>query len=403
MKDITNLNQYHRHRKLNPIITTITSLNPRISTSSASSSTQLSVLVDSASQIVASTASVADYAPAATSLFNNMKLPAAVVTAGMISLGFATSFPELPRETTTATNNQPPKFPPQLRARCEALKRLHIVVALIAVTSELITVLWSAVEVNQLTEKQYDLAYSVWDLIQRDAGADLAWSAVNSHFALGIIGFVAMLALRAYVMLIAAEASSALMIGAGSGTGAALCIMISIVNRGVESGGGGGDRYGATMLDLFGHYAVLLSRNALDMDSPGPLQLAAIVLELTSAVFMLNVLLFDNGKRKEYVDDNTNVDGISHGGDIVNDATEMKEEEGTVDILAADSHINGERSKIVMVDIANGDQITRMATTEECKKIPYFMSAEEENEQREEQDEEEERRRDSDNSSVSII
>ena len=204
-------------------------------------------------------------------------------------------------------------------------------------------------------------------------------------------------------MLIVAEASSVLMIGDGSGTGAALCIMISIVNRGVESGGGGGDRYGATMLDLYDHYAVLLSRNALDMDSPGPLQLAVIVLELTSAVFMLNVLLFDNGKRKEYVDDNTNVDGISHGGDIANDATEMKEEEGTVDILAADSHINGERSKIVMVDIANGDQITRMATSEECKKIPYFMSAEEENEQREEQDEEEERRRDSDNSSVSII
>jgi len=69
-------------------------------------------------------------------------------------------------------------------------------------------------------------------------------------------------------MLIAAEASSSLMIGAGSGTGAALCIMISIVNRGVESGGGGGDRYGATMLDLFGHYAVLLTQNAVSHRMP---------------------------------------------------------------------------------------------------------------------------------------
>ena len=33
---------------------------------------------------------LADYAPAAASLFNNMKLPAAVVTAGMISLGMRT-------------------------------------------------------------------------------------------------------------------------------------------------------------------------------------------------------------------------------------------------------------------------------------------------------------------------
>ena len=45
------------------------------------------------------TAEMADYAPAAASLFNNMKLPAAVVTAGMISLGFATRFPELPRDS----------------------------------------------------------------------------------------------------------------------------------------------------------------------------------------------------------------------------------------------------------------------------------------------------------------
>ena len=39
----------------------------------------------------------------------------------------------------------------------------------------------------------------VWDLIHRDC--DLAWSAVNSHFILGIMGFTSMLWLRAYVMV----------------------------------------------------------------------------------------------------------------------------------------------------------------------------------------------------------
>ena len=233
-----------------------------------------------------------NYAPAATTLFNNMKLPAAVVTAGMISLGFATTFPELPKKS--ATTGKP--YPANLRARCESLKRLHIVVSLISVTSELVVVLWAAVEVNQLTEKQYELATSVWDLIQRDC--DLAWSAVNSHFVLGIMGFVTMLALRAYVMLLAVEASTALMTAASTGTGAALCLLISIVNRGVESGGGDGYRYGNTIIDLLTHYVVLLSQQATNEASPGPLQLLAIILELVSLTYMANVLLFQNGKMK---------------------------------------------------------------------------------------------------------
>ena len=234
---------------------------------------------------------LSDFAPAATSLFNNMKLPAAVVTAGMISLGFATSFPELPPDTPER------QYSLKLRKRCESLRRLHIVTALISVTSELIVVMWAAVEVNQLTERVYAPTASVWELIQRDC--DLAWSAVNSHFVLGIIGFVSMLALRAYVMLLAAEASSALMTAASTGTAAALCLMISIVNRGVEAGGGEGIGYGKTILDLVRHYAIVLARCASDANSPGPLELSAILLEVTSLVFALQVLLSGNDKMED--------------------------------------------------------------------------------------------------------
>lgn len=288
----------------------------------------------SASTTAAVTAAgLADYAPAATSLFNNMKLPAAVVTAGMISLGFATSFPELPRETDLNKHI----YPPNVRRRCDALKRLHIVVALIAITSELIVVLWSAVEVNQLTEKQYAPALSVWDLIQRDC--DLAWSAVNSHFVLGIIGFIIMLSLRAYVLLVAAEASSLLMAAASTGTVASLCLMISIVNRGVESGGGNGiDRYGNTILDLVQHYVTLLAENALgtEVTSPGPLQLAAIALEITSLFFLGTVLLFQSGKTEYNDADSTVFEETEEGVGLVIDmdssfgtvtATAIKQEE----------------------------------------------------------------------------
>ena len=85
-----------------------------------------------------------------------MKLPAAVVTAGMISLGFATRFPELPRDSLDKV------YPLEVRQRVAKLDRLHIVLGLISVTSMLIVVLWAAVEVNQLTERSYLPAYSVW-------------------------------------------------------------------------------------------------------------------------------------------------------------------------------------------------------------------------------------------------
>ena len=237
--------------------------------------------------IATETPLLTDYAPAAASLFNNMKLPAAVVTAGMISLGFATRFPELPRDTLDKV------YPQSLRAQCAKLERLHIVLGLLSVTSELIVVLWAAVAVNQLTERAYDPALSVWDLIHRDC--DLAWSAVNSHYILGIIGFTGMLWLRAYVMLLGASASKSLMNAASTGTAAATCLMVSIVNRGVESGGGTSvDRYGDTILDLFSHYAALLLKVATDEASPGPLQLSAMVLETASLCFMFHVLITES-------------------------------------------------------------------------------------------------------------
>ena len=237
---------------------------------------------------------LSDFAPAAASLFNNMKLPAAVVTAGMISLGFATTFPELPNVFDEDGN---PKYSQQLRQQCEKLRRLHIVVALISITSELIVVMWAAVEVNQLTERVFPPSASVWDLIQ--AECDLAWSAVNSHFVFGIIGFVSMLSLRAYVLLIAAEASSALMSAAMAGTAAALCLMVSIVNRGVEAGGGSGVGYGSTIVDLVIHYIWLLAKTATDFKSPGPLEMAAILFEITSVGFILKVALTGDDKITE--------------------------------------------------------------------------------------------------------
>lgn len=142
------------------------------------------------------------------------------------------------------------------------------------------------------------LIHSVWDLIHRDC--DLAWSAVNTYYILGIIGFVGMLWLRAYVMLLASKASRNLMTAASTGTAAALCLMVSIVNRGVENGGGNNiDRYGRSMIDLFVHYVSLLRQAAFDAESPGPLQMLAIVLEITSLSFFIAVIITEYGASYE--------------------------------------------------------------------------------------------------------
>lgn len=222
---------------------------------------------------------LADYSSAATALFDNMKTPASILAAGMISIGFLAPFQIPP----------PIADQPKMVKRVKLLKRAYILVTLISFCSELLAVMWATVAVNQLTERSLPPAESVWDLLQRDC--DLSWAAVNSHFVVGLVGFMYMVGIRGYVMLLAAEASEVLIVATLSGVGSALLLMVSVVNRGVESGGGDGIGYGATVLDLFGHYVYLLYQRAVDRDSFGPLELSAIVLEAMSVAFALYAIL----------------------------------------------------------------------------------------------------------------
>lgn len=100
-----------------------------------------------------------------------------------------------------------------------------------------------------------------------------------------------MVGIRGYIMLLAAEASNALIATTLSGVAAALLLMVSIVNRGVEAGGGEGVGYGSTVLDLFGHYVTLLYERAVNEKSFGPLELSAIVLELVSVTCGMYAIL----------------------------------------------------------------------------------------------------------------
>jgi len=279
-------------------------------------------------------------------------------------------------------------FPKNIRMRCAQLDRLHIVVALISVTSELIVVLWSAVEVNQLTERTFDPAFSVWDLIQRDC--DLPWSGINSHFILGIIGFVTMLWMRAYVTLLSANASRSLMAAASSGTAAALCLCVSIVNRGVETGGGGENTYGSTIIDLISHYGTLLLKAGFGLVEadvgPGPLQLCAFGLEITSLCFLLLVFVNENGLE-----------------DYKNGLEDYEENKSTNDSLDLTS-----MNAMNAIMINDNEEINlQMKSASELEKIKSCLNVEEERRRREdtpiiEENEKEQQRLDDSNGGGSV-
>ena len=236
-----------------------------------------------------------NYVPAATALFVNMLTPASILAAGMISIGLKSPF-QLP---SSMMQDQPDKV-----KHIEYLRRAYIVVSMISFCSELLAVMWATVAVNQLTERtSLPEATSVWDLLQSEF--DLEWSAVNTHFVIGLIGFMYMVGIRGYIMLLTAEASEALIASTLSGVGAALLLMGSIVNHGIQIGSGQDNlRYGDTVLDLFGHYVTLLyqrsighhdnSNDSISDSSVGPLGLGAIILEVFSIAFAIKAIVFPN-------------------------------------------------------------------------------------------------------------
>ena len=159
------------------------------------------------------------------------------------------------------------------------LRKIFPFASTASLASLLIAIMCSSVAVNQLTENKPDLAASVWDLLQRDYA--LAWAAVNSHFVLGMLGFMWLIGTKAFFMGGGPAAFGLALSG--------MTAMVSIVNRGVASGGGAvGKRFGTSVLGLFQSYASLLwthSRKTL-----GPLEYVAVGIFLCSIIGYGNFL-----------------------------------------------------------------------------------------------------------------
>jgi hypothetical protein len=251
---------------------------------------------------------LAQYAPQAASLFNNMKTPAAILAGSLVPLGFLS-----PLSLETPAQDEPEG------GYKKAMRVVYSVVACLSLTSELLAVIWSTVATNQLIETVVPPAESVWyalyvgsisikcsplgsvsstltvihsfilshariptttaaiqcmyrALLNRDYS--LEWAATNAHFVAGMWGFAFLIGTRSYF---AASKSGALGKSLAGCILSAVMLMIAVVNRGIAAGSGDGSlRFGTTVIDLWRQYVRLLVIRATRPGSVGVLELGSI-------------------------------------------------------------------------------------------------------------------------------
>ena len=232
-----------------------------------------------------SAASLSQFAPAAASLFNNMKTPASILAGSMVPLGFTSPLP-----TTENGSETEKKFDQRLR-------KIHMFLAVVSLCSELIAVMWATIAVNQLTETVVAPAESVWHLLQRDF--NLEWLAVNSHFIVGMLGFMSMIGIRVYLSAIASGFQTTGAMSVLSMVTAGLLLMVSIVNRGVAAGGRQ-HNVGGNFISLITGYVYLLFKRALSPVSYGPIELASIGFSIVSLAFGVKSMGEGNAMDKKH-------------------------------------------------------------------------------------------------------
>jgi len=190
-------------------------------------------------------AHLAQYSGAVSSLFGNMITPASILGGAIIPIAFASGLDYVGSKDET-------KF-------AQFLRKVFPLVAVASLLSMLISVLWSSVTVNQLTENIPEKAASVWDLLQRDFA--LEWAGVNSHFVLGMLGYMWLIATKAFFMGGGAPVFAIAMSG--------MLSMVSIINRGVARGGGSSvHRYGSSIVGLLQTYVTLLFKRSCENFGP---------------------------------------------------------------------------------------------------------------------------------------
>jgi len=126
---------------------------------------------------------LANYSKDAIGLFNNMRVPAALMTGGLVPLGVIMNKPieaEEPRRT-------------------KVLKKAGALLGVASLLSEIIAVTYASIAINKLVELPSPDTTSVVSLISQHH--ELAWLGTNIHFLLGMMGFGLLVGIRVYLVL----------------------------------------------------------------------------------------------------------------------------------------------------------------------------------------------------------
>jgi hypothetical protein len=107
-------------------------------------------------------ASLQQFAPQAVNLFNNMKTPASILAGALVPLGLLAPLPSAPTNVESAAGNTNEGFARGESRVARYLRQSYVAVAVLSLLSELISVTWATVAVNQLIETHVAPAESVW-------------------------------------------------------------------------------------------------------------------------------------------------------------------------------------------------------------------------------------------------
>jgi hypothetical protein len=153
-----------------------------------------------------------DHSAAAVGLFNNMRVPAALIAGSLVPIGILS--------------------PPQIHENDSPITRMakkaNLLLAIISLMNEILAVTYSSIAINKLVEISSPGTSGVAELIAQTHL--LAWVGTNVHFLLGLIGFSIVTGSKAYFSGFGTAVGRAAM-----GWSVAVFLQIvSVINRGIS-------------------------------------------------------------------------------------------------------------------------------------------------------------------------
>ena len=186
-----------------------------------------------------------DCAEEAAELFDNMRVPAALVAGAIVPL-VSFAGPRMDAADTPAA---------------AFAKQLHFIVAITSLMNSLLSMMYATVSFNSLTENHPPAAETVAEVLQRDY--ELAWLGCNVCFYLGLFGLAFTCVINGYIAL-----GPRIVLPTACLLGATVLLMISLINGSVDNNGlmaqaWGFERwFGESIFALMARYVRLLIRTA---------------------------------------------------------------------------------------------------------------------------------------------